>query len=97
MKFNLDDEDIEWLVKGLNSLCAAQWYDRETVIKTHALKIRLLEKAREKQEANAHLIAAAPDMYKALEITAELVEALGHTAKKARAVLAKIKEESKTK
>jgi len=36
-----------------------------------------------------HLIAAAPDLYEALEITAELVEALGHTAKKARVALAK--------
>ena len=33
------------------------------------------------------------ELIEALEITAELVEALGHTAKKARAVLAKIKEE----
>jgi len=33
------------------------------------------------------------ELYAALEITAELVEALGHTAKKARAALTKIKEE----
>jgi hypothetical protein len=32
------------------------------------------------------------ELVEALEITAELVEALGHTAKKARAALAKIKE-----
>ena len=32
------------------------------------------------------------ELYQALEITAELVEALGHTAKKARIVLAMIKE-----
>jgi len=33
------------------------------------------------------------ELIEALEITAELVEALGHTAKKARAALTKIKEE----
>ena len=34
-----------------------------------------------------------PELFEALEITAELVEALGHTAKKARATLAKARGE----
>ena len=47
----------------------------------------------EDHRANAHLIAAAPDMYKALEDMANIAECSGNIVRNARAALAKIKEE----
>ena len=43
----------------------------------------------ENWEADAYLIAAAPDLYEALEYTAQLLEALGGTTHTAQAALAK--------
>lgn len=51
------------------------------------------DRTQEELEANAHLIAAAPDLLAALEEVVGFVEAVGWTVSKARAAIAKARGE----
>lgn len=52
-------------------------------------KVADIEPWRSAREANARLIAAAPDLYQALEEACEVLERLGHLSTEYRAVLTK--------